>query len=52
MPINKARIGAFIEKYLQLCKDLNNRKGEGIGYLKLGQILSEQVFSFLGSQKI
>jgi hypothetical protein len=43
MPINKARIQAFIDKYLQLCKDMNNKNGEGIGYLKLGQILSEQV---------
>jgi hypothetical protein len=43
MPTNKARIGALVEKYLQICKDSNNKNGEGIGFLKLGQILSEQV---------
>lgn len=46
MPTNKARIGAFVEKYLQICKDTNYKEGEGIGYLKLGQILSDQVMAF------
>ena len=43
MPATRARMQTFIEKYLQICKELNNKVGEGNGYLKLGQLLADQV---------
>jgi len=39
---NKTRMLSFVEKYLNLCKTMNNKQGEGDAYLKLGQILSDE----------
>jgi len=36
---------SFVEKYLNLCKTMNNKQGEGDAYLKLGQILSDEVIT-------
>jgi len=46
MSDNKTRMMAFVEKYLKLCKTKDNKQGEGDAYLKLGQILADEVCFF------
>ena len=40
---NMSKMQTFVERYLELSKHLNNQEGVGNAYLKMGQILTDQV---------
>lgn len=40
---NPIKTQMFIERYINLCQDLNDQENEGKAYYKLGQLLTDQV---------